>query len=156
MPDQSNVTVVTTPPDLLQRMSRYPVQLDAVMKETAVAALLIIHESVPAYPKQMPDSSYVRTGQLGRSMGVGQGGGELGNPDIYLVKKMGSGEYEGEFGTNLGYAPQVIGEQSQKEFFKARGWWTTRTIATRATPKIVKLYAIASEKMTKWLDGKNA
>jgi len=154
MTDRSNITVTTVPPDLLQRMSRYQNQLDGVMKETATAALLVIQENVPAYPTQKPDSRYVRTGQLGRSMGVGQRGGMEGRPDIYLVKRMGDGGYEGEFGSNLEYAPQVIGEQSQKAFFKKRGWWTTKTIATRAAPKVIKVYEIASRKMAAWLEGK--
>lgn len=154
MPDKSNVTITTTPPDLLRRMEKYPQQLDGVMRETARAALLVIQENVPAYPQQEPDSKYTRTGLLGRSMGVGQSGGQLGQPDIYLVKKVGDGSYEGEFGSNVDYAPQVIGEQSQKAFFKKRGWWTTKTIAQKATAKVNKVYELAAEKMAAWLDGK--
>lgn len=156
MADQSNVKIMTTPPDLLKRMERYPQQLDGVMQETAKASLLVIWENVPAYPTQKPDSSYVRTGLLGRSMGVGQSGGQIGQPDIYLVKKVGSGEYEGEFGSNVEYAPQVIGEQSQKPFFKERGWWTTKNIAKKATTKVNQVYEKAAERMAAWLDGKGA
>lgn len=155
MPDQSSIKVITTPPDLLQRMNAYPRQLDGVMQETAKAALLAVWENVPAYPPQKQGSRYVRTGLLGRSMGVGQSGGQLGQPDIYLVKKVGDGSYEGEFGSNVDYAPQVIGEQSQKAFFKERGWWTTKTIAQRATKKVNQIYEAAANRLAAWLDGKS-
>ena len=156
MADQSTVKITTTPPDLLQRMERYPRQLDGVMQEAAKASLLVIQENVPAYPHQKPDSQYTRTGYLGRSMGAGQSGGAIGQPDIYVVKKVGEASYEGEFGSRADYAPQVIGEQSQKAFFKERGWWTTKTIAQKATEKVNKVYQMAAEKMVAWLDGKSA
>lgn len=155
MPDESRIDIITTPPDLLKRMSAYPDQLDGVMQEAAKAGLLIIHESVPPYPPQKQGSKYVRTGLLGRSMGVGQSGGQVGQPDIYLVKKVGEGSYEGEFGSNVEYAPKVIGEQSQEAFFKERGWWTTKTIAQKATAKINELYEKVAEQMAAWLDGKS-
>lgn len=152
MADQSSIKVITTPPDLLQRMSAYPDKLDGVMKTVGEAALVVIHENVPAYPPQKKDSTYIRTGLLGRSMGAAQSGGIIGEPDVYLLKKVGDG-YEGEFGSNVTYAPQVIGEQSQKPLFKERGWWTTKTIADKATAKVNQLYETAANKMAAWLNG---
>lgn len=150
----SAITVTTTPPDLLQRMQRYPQKLDGVMRTAAEASLLVIHENVPPYPDQLPDSTYVRTGTLGRSMGVGMTGGQLGQPDIRTIKKVGSGFYEGEFGSKLDYAPQVIGEETQRPFFAARGWWTTRDIAKAATAKIVRVYEAAARNLAAFLDGR--
>lgn len=149
----SAIDITTTPPDLLQRMARYPDKLDRVMRTAAEASLLVIHENVPPYPDQLPDSSYVRTGTLGRSMGVGMTGGQLGKPSIYLTKKTGSGFYEGEFGSRLDYAPDVIGEGSQKPFFAARGWWTTKDIARLATSKIVQVYEAAARHLVAYLEG---
>lgn len=150
----SDIEVKFTPPDLIKRMERYPQQFDGVMKESANASLLVIHENVPAYPKQLPSSKYTRTGLLGQSMGVGQTGGQIGQPNIYLTKKIGDGSYQGEFGSSLNYAPDVIGDGTQKAIFKSRGWWATNTIAKRAAGKIIKVYEIAAKKMTQFIDGK--
>ena len=71
MADQSSVKITTTPPDLLQRMERYPRQLDGVMQEAAKASLLVIQENVPAYPQQKPDSwRGYRSMRCSRSGGV--------------------------------------------------------------------------------------
>ena len=146
--------MTTTPPDLLQRMAKYPQQLDDVMMKAGKASLLVIQENVPPYPPQPPNSHYRRTGTLGRSLGVGQTGGAVGMPDIFTVKKVGSHAYEGEFGSRLSYAPDVVGEGSQKPIFKAIGWFTTKTIAQRAAGKVVEVYEIAARKMAEFLEGR--
>ena len=145
------IEVVTTPPDLIKRMMKYPTQLDAVMKRTSAAALVTVWEHVPAYPRR-PDSRYKRTGQLGRSLGVGQGGGPIGTPSIMQVKKLGIGEYEGTFGSNLGYAPDVIGSPGQKDIHKGI-WWTINDVAKRATPKVIRLYESVSKQMVRFIEG---
>lgn len=149
MPDPIEVT--TTPPDLIQRMQRYPAQLDAAMQKTAKAAILTVHENVPPYPRR-PNSSYRRTGTLGRSLGVGQGGGPIGSADIMQVKRLGTGQYEGTFGSRLSYAPDVVGDPGQKPIHKGI-WWTITDVANRAAPKVVRLYEEVSKQMVKFLEG---
>lgn len=142
----------TTPPDLLQRMSKYPAQLDGVMRKTMEASILHLQASVPGYPPPPPNSNYRRTGQLGRSLGVAQEGGTIGPPSIKAIRKVGPG-YEGIFGTNLNYAPDVIGEGTQKAVHAGR-WWTMKTVADRAREGVVKLYQVAADRMAAWLDGR--
>jgi len=83
----TNITVVTTPPDLLHRLSAWPEQLDESMRTVHLASRLIMWENVPPYPTY--ESAYVRTGQLGRSLGVSEGGGKLGEPSIYKFQSQG-------------------------------------------------------------------
>lgn len=147
------ITVTTTPPDLFQRMQRYPQQLDTAASTTMQAALLHLQGSVPPYPAPPANSRYRRTGTLGRTLGVSQTGGVLGQPDIRLVRKLGSSGYEGAFGSNLNYAPDVIGEGTQKPFF-ATYWWTMKTVAENATAGIVRLYQVMADRMAAFLDGR--
>lgn len=146
------INLKTTPPDLLERLKKYPDEARQVMKATGEAALLIIHENVPPYPNTLPDQKYVRTGQLGRSLGTGEGGGQIGKADIEKVSSIGDSGFEVRFGTNLSYAPDVIGPR-QKPIFKGR-WWTFATIARRSRSKIVKAYDITARRLVDFLDGK--
>lgn len=141
-----------TPRDLMQRMARYPKKLDAVLKETNKASLLTLWEKVLPYPRR-PNSSYRRTGTLGRSLGVSMSGGQLGQPDILKQKKLGTTGYEGAFGSNLSYAGDVIGTQTQKPIHQGI-WWTISSVLKRAQAKIVSLHNIAAEEMAAFLDGR--
>ena len=149
---EPKITVEMTPPDLIKRMGRYPKKLDATLKKTMEASLLHVQGSVPSYPPETPAQTYRRTGTLGRSLGVAQSGSTLGQPDIKLVRPLGASGYRGEFGTNLSYAPPVIGEGTQTKAFKGR-WWTMKTVADRATKGVVRLHDKAAELMARFLEG---
>jgi len=62
---------------------------------------------------------------------------------------------EAKFGSRLGYAPDVIGE-NQDPFFSGRGWWTIVEIAHRSRKKIERLFKIMAEEMARFLDGRGA
>lgn len=141
------ITVTFTPPDLIQRMHRYPEQLKTEMQRTTTAALAHTQGSVPPYPPARPNSSYVRTGTLGRSIGLG------GRADIYEVRPLGGAGFEATLGTNLEYAPPVIGDGTQTGFFKSRGWWTMQTVLERARPGIERLYQAMARRMVEFLGG---
>jgi hypothetical protein len=137
--------------ELITRMRAYPQQLSASLKATMDAAMLTVHENVPPYPAPPSDSTYVRTGTLGRTLGSGVGGGKSGAPDIYEVRPMGSG-FEGHFGTNLDYAPHVIGDDTQA--WMHYRWWQMRTVADKAKVKIDRLFGMLAEKLAKFLEGR--
>lgn len=139
------IDITFTPPDLLQRMARYPDRLNIELEKTTTQALLHLVGSVPPYPPARPESHYVRTGTLGRSIGLG------GMADIYEVRPV-FGGYEARLGTNVEYAPPVIGDGTQTAFFKGRGWWTMKTILERAAPGIAKLYDAMCQRMVDWLN----
>lgn len=140
------ITVKFNPPDLPQRMKRYPQRMNEEMERTMKQSLLHMQGSVPPYPPARPSSSYVRTGTLGRSIGLG------GRADIYEVSRIGGG-YEAQLGTRLEYAPQVIGAQSQTPFFKSRGWWNMREVLEKARPGVERLFEAMSKRLASWLDG---
>jgi len=136
--------------EIIQRMEKYPTELKEGMEATMDASLLVLWESVPAYPQRPQDSSYRRTGTLGRTLGSSINGGRIGSePEIYTVQQLGSG-YEGRFGTNLEYAPYVIGDGTQSRYHYM--WWTMSTIAQRATAKITRLWNKLGEKMVAFLE----
>ena len=138
--------------EIIQRMSAYPEKLRKVMKTGMDASLAILHESVPPYPEPPADSTYRRTGTLGRSIGVSFEGSEIGKPSIYETKQVGSG-YEGRFGTNLEYAPYVIGDGTQAQVHSGR-WWTLKTVAEKAKAKLTKLWNGIGAQMARFLEGK--
>jgi len=72
---------------------------------------------MPAYPPQPPNSWYVRTGLLGRSL-TALAGSASGAASA--VNQVGN-NVQGIVGTNVEYAGQVIG-QSQGAPFRGR-WW---------------------------------
>ena len=139
--------------ELIDSLDKYPEQVNAALEATTEAAMLALWESVPPYPEPPANSSYRRTATLGRTLGSGVSGGKAGAPDIFEVHELGGGSFEGHFGTNLDYAPYVIGESEQAWMHKGR-WWTIKTVAERAQEKIERLFNLLADKLAKYLDGK--
>lgn len=133
-----------------ERMKAFPRKFNALMIETLKTALVDLQGSIPPYPVQQEDSTYVRTGTLGRTLGASQYGKPEGKPDIFEVRQEGDQKYAGYFGTRLDYAPHVIGYKTQAEVHKGR-WWTIMTIARRARPRIQKRFQTLAERLAKWL-----
>ena len=140
---------VTGLDELIQKMNRYPRVFERVMKATMTAVLLKIWEKVPPYPAARPDSSYRRTGTLGRSLGTSMQGTKMGQPGIMRIKKMGAGDFSATFGTRLKYAPDVIGE-NQKPAFAGR-WWTLKGVARGAERDVIKIFEASAAAMARWL-----
>jgi hypothetical protein len=140
--------------ELIQRMQQYPQKLAAVVKTGMDATLAALWESVPPYPASPPDSTYRRTGTLGRTLGSSFSGGKSGGePSIYSTRSLGAGNIEGRFGTNLDYAPYVIGDGTQAKVHQGR-WWTMTTIAEKAKSKITAVWNSVGTKLANFLDGK--
>lgn len=141
--------------ELIKRMEAYPKALQSRLSRFGNGLLDDVWKSVPPYPPKPPRSKYIRTERLGRSLGSGFGGGKVGgSPDIYNVQVRG-GWMEAEFGTNLGYAPYVIGDPSTQQAGHMRHWWTLIvTVVARAMPKIQARTARLAKSMAKYLAGK--
>lgn len=141
--------------ELIERMRRYPVELVETMAVGISASLNIFWENVPPYPSQNPDSTYRRTGTLGRSLGSDQSGGATGEPSVYKIRQLGQGgNFEGTFGTSLDYAPYVIGDTSQAQV--NLHWWQMLDVALKSSGKIKELWNNVAEKLAKFLEGKGA
>ena len=140
--------------EIKKRFEQFPNKYRDALRATLGASLLKIWENVPPYPEANPDSTYTRTGTLGRSLGTNEGGGASAGgpkPDIYEVK-MGAQMSSATFGTRLDYAPHVIGTHTQAKVHQGR-WWTMLTIAKKAIPGIQKLFNRFVERLAKWLEG---
>jgi hypothetical protein len=142
--------------EIRSRFRRFPDKYHRATKTTMEASLLTVWESVPPYPEEPPDSSYTRTGTLGRTLGSGETGGRQGGqPDIYEINQ-GSSYIEGAFGTRLGYAPHVIGDPDTEQAWMHQGrWWTLVEVLQRAATKIERLWDALGDELAAWLDGRS-
>lgn len=134
--------------ELLQRLSAYPQKVKKALKTTMDYSLLSIAEAVPPYPAAPSTSTYVRTGTLGRTLTVG------GESNIYEVHD--NGDYlEGEFGTNLEYAPFVIGDPESEQAAHMSYWWTLPvTVLNKALGKIQEGWQALADELADYLAGK--
>jgi len=130
----------------IEKMKDSPRQLKRGMKVAMDASLLALQENIPPYPAPPPQSTYRRTGALGRSIGVGG----TGKPDIYRVIDRAE-QFEGQFGTKLRYAPYVIGDVEQARVHRGR-WWTMSKIAENAKDKITQIWDKLVEEIAKRFD----
>ena len=139
--------------ELREKYHEAPEVLDRAIQHTMWESLALLWQHVPPYPaKKNPDQKYIRTGTLGRSIGTDMNGKQLSTPpSVYTVKR--EGQYNvGTFGTNLEYAPFVIGDNQAQHH---RGWWwVMKTIADRAVSKIERRWVIMVEELGAWLDGR--
>ena len=134
--------------ELIAKMKAYPGELRKSLHLTVTSALIVLWENVPAYPPPPEDSTYKRTGTLGKSLGSGLSGGAVGEPDVFTVKSLGSG-FEGKFGSNLSYASYVIGEQQSP---RMSHWWTIKTVAEKSADKITRLFEKLAQQMADFLE----
>lgn len=135
--------------EIRAKLRQYPQQYERAAQKTMDASLLTIQGSVPGYPSPPASSDYIRTGTLGRTLGSGGGRAE-----VYEVRSGGGGYIEGEIGTNLEYAPYVIGENTQAWMHQGRWWTFDGTVLKSAVPKIERLWQIMVEELAKWLDAR--
>lgn len=112
--------------------------ISKALKGTLEKSLQVIKESVLPYPPPPPTSKYIRTGTLGRSLGSKgvMGGGKM---------------YSAEFGTELNYAPYVIG-MAQAWMHKGRWWRLEVEVFNKAYPKIMELVEIMANNLARWMD----
>lgn len=132
--------------ELRRRFQQWPEKFQAVIRKTLETSLLKIEENVPDYPPEPVDSSYTRTGTLGRTLSAGAA------DNIHEVTQ--TGDYsEASFGTRLGYAQYVIGDNEQAWMHKGR-WWRLVDVLEKIKDDIEHLFQVAAEEMAAWLDGK--
>jgi hypothetical protein len=118
---------------VVQKMAQFPAKLKIQMKRNMMASLDVLQENVPPYPQPPANSTYKRTGTLGKSIG----GGTM-KPAIYNVTGSGM-DVVGKYGTKLSYAKYVIDPEQQAYMHRGR-WWTTETMVEKAKNKIIKIW----------------
>jgi hypothetical protein len=134
---------------LQARFRAMPQRFSRALRTTIGAALYVLWENVPPYPEQNPDTDYIRTGTLGRTLGVNETGAKQDKPDIFDLRQQGS-QVIGEFGTNLEYAPYVIGDEEQA--WMHYRWWRIKDVAQASAAKIERLFKAMAEELARYLD----
>ena len=111
--------------------------MSGALEDAAGEAVLHVHSQVPPYPAPPPNSTYRRTGTLGRSITTD-------------VRALGS-KHVGVIGTATVYAPWVISEKrvgtrGPQAGMHAGRWWTLHGVVRGAHDEIMRIYrkAIAS------------
>ncbi len=94
------------------------------LAQTMDKAMKYVHSQVPPYPPPPPNSTYRRTGLLGRSIAT-----EVNPLGTSIV---------GTIGTNVVYAPYVIGE-NQAAIHQGR-WWQLEKVVEKLVPDVVKIF----------------
>ena len=144
--------------ELQMRMQQFPLEYTKTMAKTTVTAMLVLQEQLGKpqfrYPPKPTGSSYDRTGTLGRSIGITESGARIGTPSIWKVRRVGGYNFQGHFGTNLNYAPRVIGSRGQQSEFFAQYWWRLEQIIGPSYRKIVQVYEAAAAWMARVLEGR--
>lgn len=146
--------------EIRSRMQAYPVVYARQVSKFIVTGMLVFHENVPAYPPKPQTSSYVRKGNLGRSLGIvsrdgqGSGAGGYGQASIFRIKRLGGLNFEGHFGTNTKYAPRVIGDRTQQTHPFNQYWWRLEQVIGPSWKKINQAANKLTDKLAKFLDGK--
>lgn len=138
--------------ELHDRFKAFPRKYSAAVSKTLQASLLILQGSAPKYPARPAGSTYRRGGTLGRSLGTSMGGGKMGKPDIWEIKKR-EGFQEARFGTQLGYAQYVVGDAATQQARHMKHWWTVpQTLLTKALPKITVAFEKLAAALAAYLD----
>lgn len=108
---------------------RYFALLNARMKPTikiaAQKAVDYVHSQVPPYPPTLANQRYRRTGRLGRSI----------TTDVRVL----GADVVGTIGTNVRYAPDVIGLGKQKPIHENR-WWTLEKVVSDNKTRAIEIF----------------
>lgn len=136
---------------LIKRMDAFPKTLDKEMSATMDNALSVFEEKVPDYPPIPAGSTYRREFALQKSLTKG------GSMNVMKAEKL-SNMHQGTFGSNLSYAPYVIGPLSGKKgerqaWMHKNWWWTIEVIAQRSIGKITELFQTLADRLAKFLGG---
>lgn len=105
-------------------------------KDATQKALLYVHQEMPDYPPQPPNSRYVRTFTLFRSITTMQGKA----PEALSRVEPRFGSVVGVVGTKLRYAPWVIDKSRQTKSHKSHGWWNLQDVVKGMRAGIYKVY----------------
>lgn len=139
--------------ELIKSMQAFPEELAKIGAVAMDASLHVLWENVPPYPPPPKDSTYRRTGTLGKSLGSSEQGGTSGDPSIYKIHSLGGGNFEGQFGSSLSYAQYVIGTGTQAKVHQGR-WYTMMTIAAKSADKINEIWQSVGDKLAAFLERK--
>lgn len=131
-PENTSVIEIKGLDALLRRIDKAPVK--KLANKALAEATKAVHKRLSGYtqtfPIRRPGQKYVRTFTLKGSI-------------VFAVQPFGTSG-EGRVSTALGYAPYVMGHDSQSRVHAGR-WWTDQSVAEEMTPTVVDLFAEAAD-----------
>jgi hypothetical protein len=116
---------------LSNKMGRIAREMDSEIRKATDKAMKYAHSQVPPYPPKPANSTYTRTGTLGRRM-------------YTQVRPLGQ-ETVGVIGNNTEYAPFVIDENRQAR--QNSHWWTLQAVVEKAWPGMVEMFREAIRRL---------
>ena len=151
----SLIEIKYDPPDLMQRFASYPQEFDRGISEAMNKALKEVQKKIGPYPPKREGQTYVRTGDLGRSLGMTMEGSIIGDASIMKTRRAGVGNYIGTIGSKgIYYNIYVIGNGGDQAWMHVGRWDTMDVIAKRAEPAVLMTFEKAMAKLEKWLEGR--
>jgi len=121
--------------ELIGRLGKAPTLVRKLAGDAMEKSVAVVHRKLATYPSPPPASTYRRTGTLGRS----------------ITTKVERSKFTGEVGTNLRYAPYVIGAE-QAAMHRGR-WQTVTSVAEELKPQIEGFFREANEELARELAG---
>lgn len=112
-----------------------------VLRDASDAALYGMVTPLAAYPPELPNQRYVRTGQLGR--------GWRGRPEFRQQRGF---EFRGTLSNPTPYVERVQDIGKQERIFKGR-WQTIQEVLRREMPRIESQFEAAMERLAALLAG---
>jgi len=122
--------------ELVARMSKSPALVRRLAGDAIEKSVHLIHGGVAQYPPPPPDSTYRRTGTLGRRW----------------TTKTDREKLEGRVGNATTYAPYVQDKEKQAAIHQGR-WQTAQGVTEGLMGKIEGFFRQANEDLTKALAG---
>jgi hypothetical protein len=113
------------------RLKRMTAETRSELERATHQAVLYVHSQLPPYPAPPPNSTYRRTGTLGRTITT-------------EVRSLGN-DVVGAIGTNTVYAPWVIsdkpvGSRGPQAWMHVGRWWTLQQVVRDAKDAIMDIY----------------
>lgn len=102
-----------------------PAEFQRAIVPGMTRGMYLVHQNIPPYPAPPANSSYVRTGKLGQSITT-----EVTTDGVDVA---------GVIGSNIPYAPYVIGSDDEQAWMHEGRWWQLDNIVEK------NLDAIAEE-----------
>lgn len=116
--------------EIAERLERMRAEYPSGIRRAMMEAIYYVHSTVPRYPQKPPESTYRRTGTLGRSI----------NTEVRAVGT----DMVAAIGTNVVYAPWVISSEpvagppaaGPQAWVHVGRWWTLQRVVEDARGRV--------------------
>lgn len=100
-----------------------PAQFQGAVLAGMRSGFYLVHQHLPPYPAPPPNSSYVRTGKLGQTI----------TEEVATV----GNDVSGMIGSDIEYAPYVIGGDDEQAWMHQGRWWQLENVVEKDLDLII-------------------